>query len=182
MILPLAQFAAEEAPSGIAALGFNIPAFLFQLLSFVIVLLILRKFAFGKLVDTLEARRKTVEDSIQQAAEIEAKLKKTEQTISGILTEARAQADEVVAASHKEAGQMLQEAENKATKRAEHIVVEAKAQMDIELGKARNALKDETAKLVALATERIIGEKLDATKDSALINSAVKNAKERLNG
>ena len=182
MIVPLAQFAAEQAPSGIAALGFNVPAFLFQLLSFVIVLLILKKFAFGKLVDTLEARRKTVEDSIQQAAETEAKLKNAEKTIAGMLTEARKQADDVVATSHKEAGQMLQEAENKAAKRAEHIVTEAKAQMDIELGKARDALKDETAKLVAMATEKIIGEKLDASKDAALINSAVKGAKERLNG
>lgn len=182
MIVPIAQFAAEEAPSGIAALGFNVPAFLFQLLSFVIVLLILRKFAFGKLVATLEARRKTVEDSIKQAAETEVKLKKAEQTIAGMLAEARTQADAVVAVSHKEASQMLQDAENKAAKRAEHIVTEAKSQMDIEIGKARDALKDETAKLVALATERIIGEKLNANQDSSLINSAIKSAKERLNG
>jgi F-type H+-transporting ATPase subunit b len=182
VILPITQFAAQESAGGIAALGLNWSSFLFQLISFVIVLLILRKFVFGKLVATLEARRRTVEDSLKQAAETEAKLKQAEQTIAGMLTEARKQADEVVATSHKEAGQMLQEAEGKAAKRAEHIVSEAKAQMGIELGKARDALKAETASLVALATERIIGEKLDANKDAALINAAVKSAKERLNG
>jgi len=171
---------ATEAAGGIAALGLDWKAFLFQLITFVIVLLILRKFVFGKLVATLSARQKAVEDSLKHAAEIEEKLKSAEKTVAGMLTDARKEADEVVSASHKEAAQMLETAEAKSAKRAEHIVAEAKAQMDVEVAKARESLKKETAHLVASATELVIGEKLDANKDAKLIDAALtKAAKER---
>ncbi|MGH7196343.1 MAG: F0F1 ATP synthase subunit B [Candidatus Saccharimonadales bacterium] len=175
----LGQFAEAEASGGIAALGLNWQSFLFQLITFVIVLLILRQFVFKKLVTTLEDRRLTVEKSIEHAAETEAKLKQAEEKIAKMLARARDQADEVVGASHKEAAGIVEAAESKAVKRAEHIVKEAKSQMDVEITKARAALKAETAQLVMVATERIIKEKLDAKKDAALIDDALKGAKER---
>lgn len=164
---------ATEAAGGIAALGLDWKAFLFQLVTFVIVLVILRKFVFGKLVATLEARQKAVEDSLTHAAATEAKLQDAEKTIATMLTEARSEADAVLAASHKEAAQTVEAAESKAVKRAEHIVAEAKSQMDVELAKARELLKKETAKLVAVATEHIIKEKLDPVKDAKLIEAAL---------
>lgn len=180
-VLPLTHFAAE-ASGGIAALGLNVQSFVFQLVTFVIVLLILRKFVYTKLLKTLEDRRNTVEASIENAAETERKLKDAEKTISGMLATARSQADEIVAAGHKEVTQMVEEAEAKAAKRAEHIVAEAKAQMDVEIVKARTELKAETAQLIALATENIIGQKLDAKQDASLISTALRSAQEHVNG
>jgi F-type H+-transporting ATPase subunit b len=184
VIVSATYFAAEveHSAGGLSALGLDVKSFLFQLISFVIVLVILRVFVFGKLVATLEGRRQAVEDSLKHAAETEAKMKDAEANIAKLLAQARSEADDVVAASHKEATQMLQAAEEKAVKRAEHIVTEAKAQMDVELGKARDSLKAETAQLVALAAGKILGEKLDASKDEKLIAAALKGAKEQANG
>lgn len=177
------EVAAEstEAAGGISALGLNWKSFLFQLITFVIVLLILKKFVFGKLINVLDARQKAVEDSLKNAAEIEEKLANAEKSIAKMLSDARKEADEVVSSSHKEAAQAVEAAEQKATKRAEHIVKEAKEQMGVEIAKARDELKAETIKLVAAATERVIGEKLDATKDARLIDAAINSAaKERV--
>lgn len=172
-----------HSEGGIAALGLNLQSFLFQLITFVIVFVVLRQFVFKKLVRTLDERRDAVESSIEHATATEAKLKKAEETIAQMLTDGRKQADEVVALAHKEANQMLEDAEAKAAKRAEHIVTEAKAQMDVELGKARTSLKEEAAQLVALATEKIIRQKLDPAKDAVLITSALNDAeKGRANG
>ncbi len=165
---------ATEAAGGLSALGLDWKAFLFQLATFVIVLLILRKFVFGKLVATLDARQKAVDDSIKNAQATEAMLKDAEKTIAGMVADARKEADNLVVAGHKEAAQMVEAAESKAVKRAEHIVAEAKSQIDVELAKARESLKKETAKLVAAATEHIIREKLDLAKDAKLIDAALK--------
>lgn len=175
---------AEHAPEagGIAALGLNLQGFLFQLITFVIVFVILRQFVFKKLIKTLDERRDAVESSIKHAAETEEKLKKAEETIAGMLADGRKQADELLAGAHKEANQMIEDAETKAAKRAEHIVSEAKNSMDIEVAKVREALKAETAHLVAVATEQIIKEKLDPTRDAALIANALKGAKGKTNG
>jgi F-type H+-transporting ATPase subunit b len=167
-----AEHSAESA-GGLAALGLNWQSFLFQLITFVIVLVILRVFVYKKLVATLDARQKAVEDSIKNAAETESKLAGAEKTIAGLIADARKEADDVVANAHKEATQMVEAAEAKAAKRAEHIVLEAKNQMDVEVTKARDALKKETAQLVAMATERMLGEKLDPAKDAKLIEAAL---------
>lgn len=181
----LTLFAAEEAhqaaesAGGLAGLGLNWQSFLFQLITFVIVLLVLRKFVFGKLVATLESRRQAVEDSLKNAAATEAKLRDAEKDVAAMLADARKQADEVIQTGHKEATQLVEAAEAKAVQRAEHIVKEAKAQMDVEVSKARESLKAETIKLVAEATGQLVQEKLDAGKDAALISRALSAAKEK---
>jgi F-type H+-transporting ATPase subunit b len=172
--------AVQPETGGLSALGLNWQSFLFQLITFVIVLVILRVFVYKKLVATLDARQKAVEDSIKNAAETESKLAGAEKTIAGMITQARKEADDVLSAAHKEAAQMVEAAEAKAAKRAEHIVLEAKNQMDVEVAKVRDSLKKETLQLVAAATEHLIAEKLDATKDAKLIDAALhKAAKER---
>lgn len=167
---------AVESAGGVAALGLNWQSFLFQLVTFVIVFVILRQFVLKKLFAVLESRRSTVDDSLKHAAETEKKLKAVEADITVMLGEARKQADDIIAASHKEAVNMVEAAEAKAAKRADHIVAEARAQLANDITKARADLKAETATLIAAATEKIISEKLDAKKDASLIDRALKEA------
>lgn len=175
----LSQFAAESAESagGLSALGLNLQSFLFQLITFVLVLLILRRFVFGRLVDTIEARRKAVEASLKNAETTADELKKTEAHIAQMMKEARSQADDIVAVAHKEAAVMVEDAETKARKKADHIVAEAQSQLEQDVAKARKAIRTETVQLVASATERLLGEKIDAKRDSALIERALEEAK-----
>ena len=171
-----------ESTGGLSALGLNWQSFLFQLISFVIVLVILRLFVFKKIVATLEARRSSVEDSLKHATQTEEKLRKTESKIADMLDDARKQADGIVTAGHKQSAGILEAAEEKAVARAQHIVVEAKNQLQQEVTKAREELKLETMSLVSLATAKIIKEKLDPKKDNELMNDALAEAKGRLHG
>jgi F-type H+-transporting ATPase subunit b len=166
----------NEAPGGLAALGLDVKYFLFQLASFVIVLLVLRKWVFPKLVATLEERRLTVEKSLEQAKEAEASLNKAEKQITALLHEAQERAEGITDTAHKKSLEMIEAAESKASKRAQHIVTEAQAQIAADLRQARESLKQETAQLVAYATEQIIKEKVDVVKNGELINTALARA------
>lgn len=184
MITSLLQFAAEaghveaaEPAGGISALGLDFKAFVFQLITFVLVLLFLKKFVFGKLVDTLEERRSAVIGSLEDAKQAAVELNKAEENISKLLAEARQESADIVATAHKEAAVLVTDAETKALKKAEHIVTEAKTQLDGEILKARTILKKETKSLVAEATEKIIGQKLTSAADEKLIESALAEAK-----
>lgn len=165
--------ASEAQAGGLAALGLDVKSFLFQLVTFVLLLLILRKWAFPVLVRTLEDRRKAVEKSIDQAKETEQAMKQAGVKIEQLLREARDEAEALVAAGNREAAKIIEDAESKAVKRAEHIVREASSHMDNELSKAREALKEETAQLVAAATGYIIKEKVDAKKNAGLVADAL---------
>jgi len=175
-VIPVISVVGEAQSSALGALGLNVQSFLFQLITFALLLLILRKYAFPPIVKTLEERRKAVEQSIDQAKEAATRLETAEKQIEKMLVEARDEAQELVAAGHREAAKMVEEAEAKAATRAEHIVKEAHASMEHELNKARVALKHETAQLVAEATGLIIKEKVDAKKNAELISSALKSA------
>lgn len=166
---------AEEA-GGLAALGLDVQSFLFQLITFVLLLLILRKWAFPVLVKTLEDRRIAVEKSIDQAKHTEAAMQDAEKKIASLLVEARDEAADLVAAGHREAAKMVEEAEAKAAKRAEHIAREAQTSMEHEISKAKAALQKETAELVAAATGVILKEKVDKSKNAELISKALKSS------
>lgn len=179
MINTLLTFAADtEAKSGgLSSLGINVKGFLFQLITFVLVLLLLRKYVYGQLVGTLEARRKTVLDSIEQAKQASNDLEQAEERVNKLIAEARKESSDIVAIAHKEAAAMVEDAETKAQKRADHIVGEAKAQLDGEILKAKAELKKETRLLVADATEAIIGQKLNSSSDEKLIEQALAEVK-----
>jgi len=94
-----------------------------------------------------------------------------------MLAEARKDADDILARTQQESASMIADAESKAKARAEQIVADAHATLSVEVTKARAALKKDTIELVALATERIIGEKLDASKDADLVKKALAREK-----
>ena len=75
----LYQFGAEAAASGggLSMLGINLQGFLFQLITFVLVLLLLNKYVYKQLVETLETRRKAVIGSLDDAKKAADALEKT---------------------------------------------------------------------------------------------------------
>lgn len=170
----LASATVESAPSGISSLGINLKGFLFQLITFLIVLLILRRYVFPKLVETLEKRRQTLEQSLVQAKETEEVLARAETKAEEILSKARAQADEALAEAKKIAEANIADAESAASQRAAHIVKEAEAHLDQERAQMREELGKELAQLVSTATEKIIRQKIDEPADRQLIERYLK--------
>jgi F-type H+-transporting ATPase subunit b len=166
------QFA--ESSGGISSLGVNLKGFLFQLLTFIIVLLILRRYVFPKLVETLESRRKALEDSLTQARATEEALAKAEEKAAELLNDARKQADVAVADAHKAAEEIIQKAEGEGSDRAARIVRDAEDHLEQERQRLHNALRTELADLVVQATEKVISHKLDAKSDSELIEKSIK--------
>lgn len=175
MLTQRLQFAATpESASGIGAFNLNVKAFLFQLLTFVLVLLILRRWVFPKLVATLEQRREVLEKSLTQAKKTEEALARAESKAEEILAKARSQADEALAEAKAAAASVISEGEEAAAKRAAMIIKDAEARLDDEREKLRVQLRGELAELVADATEKVVQQKLDTKQDMALIERLVK--------
>jgi F-type H+-transporting ATPase subunit b len=92
-----------------------------------------------------------------------------------LVQEARAAADELRAVSKTEAEEQLEKTRAKAHAQAERIVSEAREQLNRDIEAARRQLRTETAKLVAEATETLLNEKLDQSRDAALIGRALED-------
>jgi F-type H+-transporting ATPase subunit b len=165
---------AAASPGLLQALGIDGKLLIEQGLAFLILVAVLGKFVYPALIKAVDNRRDQIEAGMKEAKEAQEALAKAEVKVSALLAEARKEADAVIARSHKEAGAMVAEAEEKAKTRADQIVKDARAQLDTDIAKARQALKKDTIELVALATEKIVKEKLDERKDASLIADALK--------
>jgi F-type H+-transporting ATPase subunit b len=173
-VINLSPQFAEASTSGIGAFNINLKAFIFQLVTFVLVLFVLKRWVLPPLIATMDTRRETLEKSLVDAKQTEELLAKAEVRAEEILAKARVQADEALAETKKTASGIIADAEGAAGDRAAIIVKEAEARLGEERDKLRQELRAELAELVADATEKIIHEKLDTKRDMSLIERAIK--------
>lgn len=169
----LVQFA-ETNSSGISSLGINLKGFIFQLITFLIVMLLLRRYVFPKLVATLEARRATLEQSLAQARQTEEALARAELSVKELLAKARTQADAALADAKVQADKIIASGEVKASERAARIIKDAEERLGKEREKLHSELKRELAGLVVTTTEKVLRQKIDQKEDRALIEKSLK--------
>jgi F-type H+-transporting ATPase subunit b len=171
-------FAAEEAQSsGIGALGVSPGAFLIQFLSFVIVVLLLKKFAFKPIIRLLEERRKVIEDGVKMGQRMEKERAKLDSEVVKVMRDARMEADKIIQNGQKEAREIIRDAEKAGQRKVDIMVSDAEARITEETAQAKRKLEKEIVAMVSDATEAIVEEKVDPTKDAKLIDKALKGQK-----
>lgn len=163
----------EHSEGLFSALGIDWKLLVEQALAFLVLVFLLGKFVYPALMKAVDSRREQIEAGMKEAKEAEDKLAEAESKVADLLADARKEADEMLARTQQEANAVVADAEDKAKQRAEQIVADAREQLDRDVRKAREALKKDTVELVALATEKVVGEKLDAQKDGKLITAAL---------
>lgn len=171
----LAMFASAEAETGGGGiLGFSLSAFLIQLITFVFVFMILKRFAFKPIVKMLEKRRQIIEDGVLLGEKMEKREAELQKEADALMREARHDADRIIGNAHKESREVIREAEKAAKAKSDVILKEARAQIDEDADQARRSLEKEIVGLVSEATEAVVHEKVDAKKDAELVEKALK--------
>jgi len=148
----------------------QIKALLTQVVGFLIVLWLLKKYAWDSLLKFIEHRRETIAnefDTIETTkAEAEALRVQFEKELSGIETTRRAKIQEAAQEAQSLANEIKEEA------RQEGLDLRAKTKQDIglELDKANVTLRDRMVSAVITTTERVIRERLDSDKHKEMID------------
>ncbi|MGD8412624.1 MAG: F0F1 ATP synthase subunit B [Candidatus Latescibacterota bacterium] len=141
-----------------------------QAVGFIVVLLILKKFAWGKLLGFIDQRREKIESefsSIERGREEVDSLKgDLEQQLANIEETRRQKIQEAAQEAGKLAGEIKDEA------RQDVMSLRAKAEQDIqmELNKANVQLRDQMVDAVITTTEKLIKERLDSEQQRKLIS------------
>ncbi len=163
-----------DSSSGLGALGLDGRAFIIQLITFVLAFLVLKRYAFTPIIKVLTERRETIDSGVKLGEDMKKELVELEAKVENTLHEARSKADGIVAAAQDTARDTVREAEAKAHDKADTIIAEAKERTVQDVSRARQQLEHELVGLISDAIEAIIDEKVDAKKDAALIDKALK--------
>lgn len=166
----------EHASSSLP-LGIDGKTLAFQFITFLLVFLVLRRFAVKPIVALLDKRHKTIDDGVRMGLTMEKEKAKFDKQLEGVMRDARKDADKVIANANKEAREILREAEKTAQRKTDAMFADAEARIAEESKQAKRKVEKEVIEMVSAATEAIVGEKVDTAKDAKLIDKALKDLK-----
>ena len=147
--------------------------FVFQILNTFILYLLLKKFLFAPVTEVIEAREKSISDSLNDAERISNEAEKFKTEYLEKLQSAEDEGREIVSIATKNADEksnrILKEAREAADKQKE----KADADIALERKKVINEVKDEISSLAILAASKVLESEVDEDKNKTLVNKFI---------
>lgn len=156
--------------------GVEWPLFIAQLILLVIVFFILKKYAFGPIIETLEARRKKIAQAMADAEQVKADVAAAQAKKQAILDEANAQAQKMIAEAKTSADAVKTRLEAEANAEAERIVARAREASALEADRMKSEFQREAGRLIVLAAQKVTGKILTPEDQRRLNDEAARQA------
>ncbi len=142
-----------------------------MLVSFSLLLFVLKKFAWKSILSSLKDREKSIEDALTAAEKAREEMATIQADNQKVLNKARKQGEEVIKEAREMGERFREEAKIKADEQAAKIVEDARKQIEAEKIAAINEMKQEIGKLSLEIAEKVIKTDLaSADKQNKLIN------------
>lgn len=158
----------------------NLGTMLSQVVAFGLLLLLLKKYAFGPLMGMMEKRQEGIENDIEVArknrVEAEALLKEQNEALKQAREEAQEMIDRAKSTSAKQAEEMLESARLE----AERMREQALQDIQLEKEKAVSALREQVGTLSVMIASKVIEKELDTNAQSKLIDEMMEQVGESL--
>jgi F-type H+-transporting ATPase subunit b len=152
--------------------GWNARLFLSQVISFIIVALVLKRFAYKPILAVLEERRQRIAEGLLNADKIKQQLAEAEQRHAEILAKANEQAQKMIDEARQSAAGVAERKQQEAVAAAEQIMAKAREASAIEHERTMTELKRELGRLVVDTTAKVTGKVLTSEDQRRLQEEA----------
>jgi len=140
---------------------------------FLIFVLFVMKFIWPHLVAALDERRKTIADGLAAAEKGRHEHELAEKAAEKHIKLAKEQAAEILAQAQKRAGEMVDEAKGDAKAEAERIRTAAAAEIDQEVNRAKEHLRQQVAGIAMAGAAKILKREIDVKAHGDLVNELI---------
>ena len=154
--------------------GWNWQLFLSQVISFTIVALLLRRFAYKPILGILEERRRRIEEGLLNAEKIKQELAEAEKRYAEILAKANAQAQKMIDDARESSAHLSERKQQEAVTAAEQIITKAREAAALERERTMAQLKHELGRLVVETTAKVTGKVLTPEDQKRLQEEAAR--------
>jgi F-type H+-transporting ATPase subunit b len=148
--------------------------FIWTIVTFLVLLTLLAKFAWGPLLAALENRHALIKKSLDDAQQAKLELERLHQESAQIIKAARVEAESIVNKSRSDGERLREELKQKARSDAEGIVRNAERQIQLETARAVQQIRREAVDLSVMIASKIIGRNLSKADNESLIEEALK--------
>ncbi|MEE8350532.1 MAG: F0F1 ATP synthase subunit B [Acidobacteriota bacterium] len=147
--------------------------FIWTILTFLVLLVLLGKFAWNPLLAALESRHQLIKNSLDDAEKAKQELERLQQESKQIISAARVEAQSIVTKSRSEAEKLKGELRQKAKDEADSIVRNAEKQIQVETDRAVSKIRSEVVGLSLLVASKLIKKNLSKEDNLTLIEESL---------
>ena len=148
--------------------------FIWTILVFVVLLTLLKKFAWGPLLAALEERQEGIRKSLDDAAQARKELEQVQEESNRIVAKARADADAIIASGRADALKLQEELRAKARLEAEGIVKNAEREIQQQTTQSLAQIREEAVDLSLSIASKLIQRNLSKKDNETLIQATLK--------
>jgi len=144
-----------------------------QLFTFTVLVWFVMKYIWPPITKAMHEREKKIAEGLDAAERSKRELEETEQKVSGIMQNAKREAQSLIDAAYKRSAEVVEEAKQNAREESERIIDRAKDEIAREVNQAKEVLRQQLATLAIAGAEKIIKRNLDVKTESALLDELV---------
>ena len=151
---------------------------LWTIVTFLVLLFVLKWQAWGPLMDALDARAKNIEASLSKAEEVSAQAEQQAAKNEEILQAARKEAQDIVAQSRDAGEKLKHKLEEDGKTQYNNMLAKATEQIEVEKQKALNDIKKTVVDIALKASEKVIKRSLTDEDNKKIIEQTVEEFKQ----
>ncbi len=145
-----------------------------QVVNFLILLFILRKFLYGPILKVLDERKRKIADSLKNAEKKEKKLQEVEVQADKILRKALDESQKILDEAKEVATQIVEDGQKTATQIMNRAHEDSLKVIQVEKVQLIQEIREHAADLVALIFEKLVGKKISSKDQKEIIEKTVK--------
>lgn len=153
--------------------------FIWTILTFLVLVALLARFAWRPLLDALERRQSTIARSLEDAQRARQELERLQRESAQTLASARAEAEAIVSRSRSDAEALREELKQKARAEAAGIVKNAERQIQLETTRAIQQIRQEAIDLSVAIASKILRRQVSKEDNEGLIEETLKQVETR---
>lgn len=146
----------------------------FQMIAFLAFVLLTKRYVWPPVMQAMQDRAKKIADGLAAAEAGTRKLEEAKGEIEAVMKKARQEAADVLAAANKRSVEIVEESKGQARTEGERLVAAARAQIQQEVGQAREALRREVAILAVAGAKQILEREIDPKTHAELLDRVAK--------
>ena len=147
--------------------------FIWTIITFLVLLGLLAKFAWGPLLAALDSRQEAIRKSLDDAQRARQELEQVQQESARIVAQARVEAEDVISRSRSDAERLREDIKQKAKAEADGIVKNAERQIQLETTRAIRQIRNEAIDLSVMIASKILQRNISKEDNQRLIDDAL---------
>src|SRR5258707_12406536 len=153
--------------------------FIWTIVTFLVLLALLAKFAWRPLLQALETRQQAIRKALDDAQQAKQELERLNAESAQIIARSRVEADAIISQSRSDGDRLREEIRQKARAEADHIVKSAERQIHSETSRPLEQIRHEAVELSVMIASKIIQRNLTREDNERLIDEALRQVSSR---